>query len=440
MTELVTSDACDSPEILTALNRDCFCLSLDETALSLALEAELGAPGLYELTKARCPYLFSAQPVFVTQTHLQRMREVISAVETVVHSPAWRERLLRSAPAIARHDPGGANGVFMGYDFHVGADSLGLIEINTNAGGALLNALLARAQRACCPDILRLALPPGATQPLAQVIVDMFRREWQLTGHNRPLATVAIVDERPTEQYLYPEFVLFKELFQRNGINAVIAAPEELEFDDGALRVGDQAIDLVYNRLTDFLLEHPANAALRDAYLANAVVLTPHPQAHALYADKRNLALLTDAEVLTSLGVPQAVQQVLLAGIPHTEVVDPGQADRLWAARKGLFFKPAMGYGSKAAWRGDKITRRVWGEILAGDYVAQALVPPGERRGSGDIAPLVFKYDLRNYVYDGAVQWVAARLYQGQTTNFRTPGGGFSPVYSCVPGNPLTCG
>ncbi len=27
------------------------------------------------------------------------------------------------------------------------------------------------------------------------------------------------------------------------------------------------------------------------------------------------------------------------------------------------------------------------------------------------------------------MQWVAARLYQGQTTNFRTPGGGFAPVY-----------
>jgi hypothetical protein len=40
------------------------------------------------------------------------------------------------------------------------------------------------------------------------------------------------------------------------------------------------------------------------------------------------------------------------------------------------------------------------------------------------------KFDLRNYVYDGAVQWVAARVYQGQTTNFRTPGGGFAPVFS----------
>jgi hypothetical protein len=36
--------------------------------------------------------------------------------------------------------------------------------------------------------------------------------------------------------------------------------------------------------------------------------------------------------------------------------------------------------------------------------------------------------DVHNYVYDGRVQMLAARLYQGQTTNMRTPGGGFAPV------------
>ena len=29
----------------------------------------------------------------------------------------------------------------------------------------------------------------------------------------------------------------------------------------------------------------------------------------------------------------------------------------------------------------------------------------------------------------GELQFVAARLYMGQTTNFRTPGGGFAPVF-----------
>lgn len=424
-----SGSSCASPDGLTSLNRECFCLSLDEGALSRALEAELGTPGLYQLTRERCPYLFSAQPVFVADSHMERMRAVIGAVETVVNSAPWRERVLAAAAPIARHDPAGAKGVFMGYDFHIGAASVGLIEINTNAGGALLNAVLARAQLACCPEVENLIPTAVTAHQLEKVVVAMFQREWQLSGRGRPLQSVAIVDDNPNEQYLYPEFVLFQQLFERSGINAVILSPEQLEFREGTLWAGALAIDLVYNRLTDFLLEQEKVSTLREAYLANAVVLTPHPQAHALYADKRNLALLTDAAELTAMKVPDDLQQILLQGIPHTEVIDPAQADRLWAERKHLFFKPASGYGSKAAWRGDKITKRVWGEILAGNYVAQAMVRPAERLVLGDALPLVFKYDLRNYVYDGEVQWVAARLYQGQTTNFRTPGGGFAPVY-----------
>jgi hypothetical protein len=54
---------------------------------------------------------------------------------------------------------------------------------------------------------------------------------------------------------------------------------------------------------------------------------------------------------------------------------------------------------------------------------------------------VALKADLRNYVYAGQVQLVAARLWAGQTTNFRTPGGGFAPVLSVpsasnVPGMP----
>ena len=37
-------------------------------------------------------------------------------------------------------------------------------------------------------------------------------------------------------------------------------------------------------------------------------------------------------------------------------------------------------------------------------------------------------FDLRAYTYAGRIQLLAARLYQGQTTNMRTPGGGFAPI------------
>ena len=194
--------------------------------------------------------------------------------------PAYREEVLARAPAIARHEPRGARSVFFGYDFHLDGDRLGLIEINTNADGAMLNAVV-----------------------------------------------------------------------------------------------------------------------------------------------------LTDPGWLASLGVPALAQETLLANISRTQLVSAVEADRMWSDRRHLFFKPTAGYGGRAAYRGDKLTKRVYEEILAGDYVAQALVAPGQRVVDHEVVQQTLKFDLRNYAYDGEIQWVAARLYQGQTTNFRTLGGGFAPVY-----------
>ena len=421
------------------LNSACFCFSLDENALARALDSELGRPGLSAMVRQRCPFLFAAVPVFVAAPQLHRMARVMQAVESVVALPAYREQVLAAAPAIARLGTSGPLGVFFGYDFHLNQDRLGLIEINTNAGGAMLNAVLARAQRACCAAVDGMVPTLASVAAFEQRIVDMFRSEWQrsrLASAARPLTSIAIVDLAPEEQYLYPEFLLFQQLFERHGLRAVITDPAALEWRDGALWHGDLPIDLVYNRLTDFYLDEASSAALREAYVQQAVVLTPHPQAHALYADKRHLALFSDAVRLQALGVPAATQQILLEHVPHTEVVDAADAQRLWDARRNLFFKPTAGFGSRAAYRGDKLTKRVWQDILAGDYVAQAIVTPGERMVDDDDTEQAvktgkaMKFDLRAYTYDGAVQWVAARLYQGQTTNFRTPGGGFAPVYS----------
>ncbi len=188
------------------------------------------------------------------------------------------------------------------------------------------------------------------------------------------------------------------------------------------------SIDLVYNRLTDFGLEAQALKPLREAYLAEAVVVTPHPRAHALYADKRNLALLTDEAELRNMGVAAEISSLLLEGIARTVCVRKEDAQTLWAARKQLFFKPAKGYGSKAAYRGDSMTKRVFGEILQGDYVAQSLVRPTEQQFKIENELVDLKLDLRQYVYKGRTQLTSARLYQGQTTNFRTPGSGFARV------------
>lgn len=427
------------------LNAGCHCESLDRERL--ASELERLSQGFNDLVMAQRPHLFASSVVFVGDEHIRQMAALIAAIERVVALPAYQAHVLADAlvnsPDIARHQPA-ARGVFLGYDFHVGHAGPQLIEINTNAGGGLLNALLARAQKACCAEVA--ALLPGdlADATPEQMFLDMFRAEWQAdcrtnrrTNHRVTSAdismdslpkTVAIVDLAPPLQYLYPEFLLFQRLFAQAGIEAVICDPAELAFRDGALWYGARKVDLVYNRLTDFSLGEPASAALRAAYLADAAVITPHPRAHALYANKRNLVALSDAGLLAAWGVDETTRHLLAAGIPRTERVMPERAADFWARRRQLFFKPATGYGAKAAYRGDKITKRVFDEVLAGDYVAQALVPPSQRTLQVGETPVELKIDLRNYVYAGHVQLIAARLWAGQTTNFRTPGGGFAPV------------
>jgi hypothetical protein len=318
--------------------------------------------------------------------------------------------------------------VFFGYDFHLNSDGAHLIEINSNAGGGFLNALLVDSQRDA-----GLSGKAVAAENLEQSILDMFRNEWRLVRGDASLRSIAIVDEQPEAQYLYPEFLLAKKLFERAGTAAHIVDPSALKMRDGGLGLylessgGEQKIDLVYNRLTDFSLQrHPG---LRQAYLEGSVVLTPDPSHYARYADKRNLARLTDASELHALGANEADIATLQAGIPQTRQVEAADQERWWQERKQWFFKPNSGYGSKGAYRGEKLTRRVFDEIMQGGYVAQKLASPGERAVClNDAEPVSLKYDVRCYVYDGQVQLVAARLYQGQTTNFRTPGGGFAPV------------
>lgn len=407
--------------MIEALNKDCFCVSLDREALRRALDADPATGGLSALIESRCPHLFAALPVFVSRRDVDEMAAIVAAVDEVIELPGYREAALVHAPAIARHDPG-APGAFLGYDFHLGADGPRLIEINTNPGGALLNAVLARAQRACCADIEALMSGP-APLDVEAALFSMFVAEWRRAGRAGLPGHVAIVDERPESQYLYPEFLLFARLFRRYGLEASVLSPEAL-----AERTD---IDLVYNRLTDFAFEQPEHAPLREAYLSGRLVVTPHPRAHALCADKHNLALLNDAARLRGWGASETALRALLRGVPRTEPVIAEAAPRLWSARRRLFFKPARGYGSRAAYRGEGLTKRVWQEILSGGYVAQELIVPSERRVAGGSPPM--KLDVRNYAYRGKVQLLAARLYQGQTTNLRTVGGGFAPVLTPAP-------
>ena len=221
--------------------------------------------------------------------------------------------------------------------------------------------------------------------------------------------------------------MLARQVFAARGVDAVIADAGRLRYDDGRLSVDGKAIDLVYNRVTDFAFDQPEHKALQEAHRWRGGRDAESAQPRAL-ADKRNLSLLSNAATLEAWGVEPRFR-ALLDAVPRTVLVNPDNADALWKSRKDLFFKPTGGHGGKAVYRGDKLTKGVWAEIAEGGYVAQTLVRPSERMIKIDATPQRRKMDVRLYTYDGQVLLVAARLYQGQTTNFRTPGGGFAPVF-----------
>lgn len=351
-------------------------------------------------------------------------------------------------PPIA--DPGNTSAL-MSYDFHVDtAGHLRLIEINTNASLSLIVDALHETHGLKNPFV----------ESFRDDIIAVFRNEYRasfaaermLAGESQPqtpaISTIAIVDEKPYEQKLFVEFLLYRELFERAGHRVEIcdaASLRNAERDHGLLTESGEKIDLVYNRHTDFYFQQPATAALKTAMEKQSACITPHPHEYRLLADKERLLELSRPDALTSLPLSESERQCLATALIRTrESRDFASEAELWAERKRWFFKPKRSFGGKATYRGATMSRTVCHQVYSGDYIAQEFVPAPEltlpespsesspkspmKAGENAQSVLKMKYDLRFYVYRDRIQLACARLYQGQMTNAKTPGGGVTPI------------
>lgn len=404
------------------LNRSCLCPGFDHDQFQIQMRAEWQCLGLSQDAEPSHPHWLASQPLYVAPKDIAMMIRLAQAIESVVCTDVFRQAIHPWSADLESSDGQSPGGV-LGFDFHLsGTAPPQLIEINTNPGGILLGLPAARAVKACTPDQMQ---PATKLEFVEQRLVDIMRQEWHRQMGDRPLQTIAIVDDHPKEQYLYPELLLYRQLFEQHGIKAEIASPEQLALKNGRVILGNQPVGMIYNRLTDFYLEQPANALIKTAFGAGQVALSPHPSAYARYADKRNLTVLSSPDFYSNSGISEQVAETLLSSVPVTVMLTADNREALWSERRHWFFKPATGYGSKASYRGDKLTRRVWKEMQSTAYVAQALVKPGVRQTQTAVP---HKFDVRCFAYRGEPLLFLGRLYQGQTTNFRTPGGGLAPV------------
>eukprot|EP01060_Flectonema_neradi_P015013 TRINITY_DN21705_c0_g1_i2.p1 TRINITY_DN21705_c0_g1~~TRINITY_DN21705_c0_g1_i2.p1 ORF type:complete len:466 (+),score=97.58 TRINITY_DN21705_c0_g1_i2:53-1399(+) len=294
-------------------------------------------------------------------------------------------------------------GAFMlGFDFHITPNGPKLIEVNTNAGG------------------LATALSIGGCNQfektlLKQQWVAALLSEYATASGKKAPRNMVIVDENPAEQGLYAEMLHFAKLIEEHLrkqpesrlFQCFVCDPSELVVDEssGVLNFKDNSgnsfpVDLMYNRLTDFRFEEPANQHIRKACLANTLVVTPHPASYVRIADKRLLPLMVHNVVPTTVSLSSKPMEY-------------------WEKNKKRYvFKPASGNASKGVYRGDKISIAKLKGLPLEETLAQEYCPPGESDDGS-------KYDLRVYTSGGKILGVASRQFTGQVMEMRSANSGF---------------
>ncbi len=416
-----------SSDTIRNLNRDCFCFPLDRALIDNVFSDSVPDAASQCLSR---PNLFARTGVLLDSNDVNTITRVIEALEFLIQSEQYVVDKVDRNPALKRWQTVSGDGLIMSYDFHINESGPKLIEVNTNAGGAFLVNELQSVSESIYPPCCGF----GPLELNRERIHTLLQQEWQSAGREGLPKTAVIVDDSPLEQYLYPDMLIARDYFEQSGVKTLIADIGELEFVDGVLSYRGEAIDFVYNRSTDFALQGDSSKAARAAALCSAAVVSPNPLHHALYAAKSNFIDWTDSDKLLRYGLSVEQCALLQSHLPETRLLSIDNAEELFANRKHLFFKPVDGYGSKAVYRGDKITARVWRQLLDAvksetGYIAQAIAPPTLRAVDAASDQRRLKYDLRIYTVSGEPLIAAARIYQGQTTNFRTDGGGLAPVY-----------
>ncbi|MGZ3774957.1 MAG: hypothetical protein ACXVCY_09700 [Pseudobdellovibrionaceae bacterium] len=355
--------------------------------------------------------LISPFTIRLPSSLLLQAQSAISALFSMRERDSYKDHYQTLISSKGIKDPGNKS-IMMSYDFHVSENNnLKLIEINTNAAFLILGYQLYQ---------LRKQKLPVSDFSLSEIAADV-QNELRLQGKNPPAELkMSIIDDKPEEQRLYVEFLVYKEFFKSLGWDCRIQDYHELFQDFNP--------DFIYNRFTDFFLTEPESSLLRQKFLSKDICLSPNPYEYLLLADKQRLIDWVQPGFLESQGVTDEALVLLKTILPMSHDLNQVNAEEIWSQRKKLFFKPKNAFGSKQSFRGSSISRKAFEELLKDETIAQEFIPAPEQTFETPEGPQSFKFDLRCYAYRGRLQLIVARLYQGQVTNLRTPYGGFAPV------------
>ncbi len=352
----------------------------------------------------------------------QRIVDEIQTFIRTIFEMRCKSEYLSALESTARElnifDPGN-NSILMSYDFHI--DEQGtpkLIEVNTNSA-FLAMGLEMYETHGLPPPINGFSINTIRENILNEV--NQFESNNLKIGSDKPLIT-AIVDQDPEAQRLFIEFILYQSHFINWGWESQI-------LDVGSSELNVKNYSFIYNRCTDFYFNTAMSHKMRQLYEHKKICISPQPFEYHLLADKNRLINWQDENFLSACRMSQPDQQLIKKIVPFCYNLDSSNYENLWLQKKKIFIKPKNSFGSKQAFRGQSISRKLFNDCaLTGQFLAQEFVPAKEKVFDTPSGPQSFKYDLRCYAYRGDLQLILARLYQGQVTNLKTQYGGFAPI------------
>ena len=342
-------------------------------------------------------------------------QELIAGIYGLRSTPDYLKYYSSELGAQKLVDPGN-KAIAMSYDVHwdVTEQKIKLIEINTNAAFLFLSEPLYRAARLSSP------IPGFDIKHLIQCCENEI--QLSIAKKSRTLhkpRRLAVIDENPEQQRLYIEFLFVQNFLQCHGWDCEILDYRKFKPSD---------FDFIYNRFTDFYFESPESEPLRQSFLSGETTFSPNPFEYFLLADKQRMIDWCQVDFWNFSNEFTQFKSIVNNYVPRAQAFSQLDIETIWLERKKYFFKPKNSFGSKMSYRGSSISRKLFDTLPRDKIIRQEFVAAPEVSFLTPDGQQVFKYDLRLFAYEGVLQTVVARLYQGQVTNLQTKYGG----YACV--------
>jgi len=225
----------------------------------------------------------------------------------------------------------------------------------------------------------------GGVKPLLASIL----RAWKEFGGKKTPNVAVLEFRQPFASVDSHEYTLLAELLRKQGMQAELVSPEQLEYRNGVLRKGDFEIDMVYRgvRAHEFLMRYDLTHPLVRAYRERKVCIVNSFRTE-LTRKRALLALLTDEAVNGSF--PLAERKAIAESMPWTRVVAQTRTtykgesidlpEFILKNRETLVLRPNEDSSELHATEGWRVDKAAWDravrQALRNPYVVQERVEP----------------------------------------------------------------